>query len=115
MNKSNQDFRTAEATGKIQTMPEVVQMPEVQKEVLEVLDDPTSFQMAIGHAQMDGKDHVIVSERLFNHLLRGNKSNYLTYGTPGIKIYKAGTKEECDSTDAMNAEEYHNWKARQKK
>lgn len=107
-----EELRKAQIKGEIATLPESMaaeeEKPEEKKAA--VIDDPHSFQAAIAEAQMEGGDHVIVSEKLFQFLLKKAKGNrYLTYGNPGIKVYCEGTKEACDVEDEMSAESYHNY------
>lgn len=108
--KNRNDFRQAEALGHIKTMPEVEQQQELTEEVKPaVIDSPDDFRMAVAEAQMAGVDHLVVSERVMKYLLRGNKSEYLTYGDPGLKIFLEGTKEEIERRERMSAEQYHEY------
>lgn len=49
--------------------------------------------------------YVEVTDVFFKALTKGQKTSYLTYGMPGIKIYRAGTKAECDADDNLPADE----------
>ena len=118
--ETDTDLKEAQAVGHLKTMPEFRVLDEKVPEPGEVIDDPDSFRAAIGHAQMleeVGEKHVFVSERLFNFLLKqqAKKSRYFTYGNPGIKVYREGTKESNDDIDNMSALDYHEYAARQKK
>lgn len=53
------------------------------------------------------KEFFEVTPEFFSALTKGCKTNYLTYGSPGIKIYIKGTKEACDRDDAMTVEHRH--------
>lgn len=46
-----------------------------------------------------------VTDMFFKALTKGQKTSYLTYGKPGIKIYRSGTKAECDAEDNMSADD----------
>lgn len=105
-------LKDAEAIGQIKSLPEVAVQPAVVEEASEVLDTPHDFQMAIGNAQMDGKEFVEVSEKLFKYLVKNNKTNYLTYGDPGVKVFKVGTREEIENEESMTAEQSHEVKIR---
>jgi hypothetical protein len=104
--KKNDSFHDAEANGQIRTLPEVATLDAITEPKLEILDTADDFRTAIGNAQMEGIDHVIVTERLFKYLIKNQTTRYLTYGDPGVKVYKEGTKKECDKEDKMNAEAY---------
>ena len=106
-------MQNAEALKEIQTLPFIAETP---KEVLakeEVCKDPMTFQKKVGYAQMakkkgEGVDYVIVDQEMFDYLVSNQKTNYLTYGNPGIKVYKEGTKQTYDDMDNMTAEDYLN-------
>ena len=102
------EVKTAEALGHIKRMPEAKE--ELKEEALEdVLSNPEEFRAAIGSAQMDGKEFVEVTEDLFKFLIRKQKTRYITYGDPGIKVYIHGTREEIENEDMMNAEDHHTY------
>lgn len=107
MTKSRTDFTKAEALGHIQTMPELTEATKVEVPKSDVIDNPEDFRMAIAEAQMAGADHVVVSERVLKYLLRGNKSESLTYGEPGIRVFLEGTKDEIERVERFSAEQYH--------
>lgn len=92
------------------------QKEDVQEQEVKSLyaESPEDFRVALGQAQMEGFDHITVSEKLFNFLVKNNKTRYLTYGTPGIKIYKEGTKDECDSEDSMSFDIYNDYLVKKK-
>jgi hypothetical protein len=102
-----QSFEEAESKGIIQSMPEMVEGPVVTGDTPEVIDNPEDFRMAVGNAQMNGEDSIEVSEKVFNYIIKNNKTKYFTYGSPGIKVYKVGTKCELDREESMGAEAYH--------
>jgi hypothetical protein len=103
-------FKDAEALGSIKTGPVI---PEPVIEVAEpstIISDPTAFQYAIGKAQMEmqegGGDGVVeVSKELFSYLVKNQKTPYLTYGNPGVKVYLEGTREKCEIHDSLSAED----------
>jgi len=109
--KEQKTFRDSEALKEIKPLPMVHEPKEKEKPEVEIIDDPESFRMAIGHAQMaksegTGDGCIEVSERMFKYLIRNQKTRYITYGDPGIKVYLAGTRAEMDKEDMMNCEEY---------
>lgn len=73
------------------------------------IDDLDSFRIAIGHAQMDQQEYIEVGPRLFKYLTKNTKTEYVTYGDPGIKVYLKGTREENERLDRMTAEQKHNY------
>ena len=99
------EFGIAESLGEIRTMPEVEEQKLEAADVDPVIDDPQEFRIAIGTAQMEGKTFVEVSERLFKYLVKNSKTNYITYGDPGVKVFLKGTREVIEKEDKMNAEE----------
>jgi len=111
--KTMSSLETAEALGEIKTVPDLVTAPDVpEEETLGVIDDPQDFRVAVGNAQMEGHEYIEVSERLFNHLARKSKTAYLTYGEPGVKVFKVGTREEIEKIEKMSAENYGNYMGR---
>jgi len=101
------DLQNAEANGQIKTMPKADTQPQITIfEKTPAIDSPEDFRNAIGHAQMEGIGYVEVTDRLFNYLVKNQVTRYLTYGDPGIKVYKDGTKDQYDKEDSMNAEAY---------
>lgn len=72
-----------------------------------VLDDLEKFRTAVGQAQMTGHDYLEVSERLFKYLVKDANSKFLTYGQPGIKVYKAGTREQLERDQHMSSDDYY--------
>jgi hypothetical protein len=96
----------AEANGQIKSMPvSKANIVEVEEVDVKVVDNPHDFNMAIGHAQMAGRDYLEVSEELFNYLVKNNQTDYLTYGSPGVKVYRAGTKEKIERLEKLSPDE----------
>ena len=108
-------FKDAEAQKMILTMPEMVEGPVVSGDVPEIIDNPEDFRMAIGNAQMNGEDAIEVSEKVFKYIIKNNKTKYFTYGSPGVKVYKVGTKKDLDAEEKMGAEAYHDMITRKPK
>lgn len=65
----------------------------------EILNDPASFQIALGKAQMGGQEFLEVSPQLFKFLTSGMRTPYIMYGSPAVKVYEAGSKESADRMD----------------
>lgn len=109
-------FREAEAVGQVKSLPEVKE--EAKAEVFEqshaVIDTPDKFQEAIGNAQLDGLEYIEVEEKLFKHLVRNSPTEYLTYGKPGVKVFKRGTREAILKKDNLSAEAYHDFVSRKR-
>lgn len=105
--KQLSDHQAGEALGNLHSLPFDETLPEVSAEIPEVADSTIDFQMAIGHAQMEGIEYIEVSEKLFAYLMRKSKSSYITYGDPGVKVFKVGTRDEILREESMNAESYH--------
>lgn len=107
------NMKKAEVMGQIKTMPEYQETSVQVKEGKVAIDNPDDFKNALFDIQTmidDPKEKfVIVTEKLFNYLSKKHKTEYLTYGDPGIKVYKEGTKEDIDKKDNLSAEQYHNY------
>lgn len=111
--KKDGDLKSAESLGQIKTAPQA-ETVETKIETSEVLDNPEEFRMAIGNCQLEGRGWIEVSERLFNYLIKNQKTAYITYGDPGIKVFKAGTRAGIAKEERMSAEEYADYAARKK-
>jgi hypothetical protein len=107
-------FGIAESLGEIHTMPEIEENLLIPKDEITLIDNPEDFRMAVGQAAMNGEEYVEVSEKLFKYLLKNSKSRYLTYGDPGIKVYKVGTREENEKIDKMSADAFLEYDSKQK-
>lgn len=102
----DKDFANAEAAGHLKSMPmSKANMVETSAYEEKVVDNPEDFRIAIGHAQMAGKDFVEVSEELFNYLVKNNPTEYITYGSPGVKVFKEGTRAKIESLERLSPEE----------
>ena len=110
-------FKDAEALGQVRSMPEVkesvMSLEPIQSH--DIIDTPDKFQQAIGNAQLDDLDYIEVEEKLFKHLVKNSKTEYLTYGKPGIKVFKRGTRDEILRKDEMSADRYHDFVSRKDK
>lgn len=72
------------------------------------MDNLEEFRIAVGQAQLDGIKHITVTDKLFNYLTKGSTDSYITYGSPGIKVYREGLKEKADLKDSRTAEQAMN-------
>lgn len=99
-------FKESEAKGEMHSMPELPEEIIDYKEPEKLCGTPEEFRTAVGRAQLDGLDYVEVTEELFNYLVKNQKTNYLTYGSPGIKVFKKGTREQLLREDLMKSEEW---------
>ena len=111
--KTMDEFGIAEAVGELNTLAEEFEPTKEAKEETNIIDNPEDFRIAIGQAEMNGEKFVEVSEKLFKYLVKNSKTRYITYGDGGIKVYKAGTKEENDYIDKLTAEQYIEYIAKQ--
>lgn len=65
----------------------------------------SEFQMQVQEAQIDGEGGVvIVSDELFRRLSKGKPTPYITYGSPGVKVYPPNKKEQCDLDELKRVE-----------
>ncbi len=81
------------------------------------IDSYKDFESAIMeiHSRSPHDPHVVVSDRLFQALANGRATNYLTYGSPGVKVYKTGTKQVIDAEEAMGLTEFHELEIKRKR
>ena len=109
-------FKEAEAVGHVKSLPEtkVEALDQVFEQSHDVIDTPDKIQEAIGNAQLDGLDYIEVEERLFKHLVKNSPTEYLTYGKPGIKVFKRGTRDAILKKDNLSAEAYHDYVSRKR-
>ena len=106
LGKKDKDYRDAEAAGHIKSMPVTGgNIVESSDDDFKVIDNPTDFHTAIGHAQMAGRDYLEVSGDLFNYLVKNHKTPYLTYGNPGVKVFKEGTRQKIMEFEKLNPDE----------
>lgn len=107
--KQGTHLRDAEALGEIKTLPELPKSTALEKELEGVINDPEEFRIALGRAQMDQLEYIEVTPKLFDYLRKNQETRYICYGSPGIKVYKVGTRDECEKVDKMNAENYQSY------
>lgn len=113
--KKLDDLSSAEAVGHIKSMPEMQGLPQ-EADIVDdsVIDDPDTFRMAIGNAQMEEREWIEIGERLFKHLVRNNKTEYFTYGSPGVKVFLKGTRKEIMQRERMTSDDYHEYITKKK-
>lgn len=104
-----------------QTMKNGTESSSTQGEIQEtdllkkILDNPEEFRTAIGQAQMNNVHALEVTDKLFRYLTRDSDSPFITYGDPGIKVYKVGTRQDIEGRQNMTAELYHEYLSEQRK
>lgn len=110
------DFGKAEALGQVKTMPKAMEdkAEEITGEDLTGIDSIDAFRIAVGNAQLEGLEYVEVSEKFFRYLVKNQKTPYLTYGDPGVKVFIQGTREVILAEESLNAEMYGDLKAKQR-
>lgn len=76
------------------------------------------FHLAVEQAQVERIDSLEVTDelfkKLFHHVYKENTQLYVTYGSPGIKVYREGKKAECDKLESMTAEQSADYLAKKK-
>jgi hypothetical protein len=101
-------------------LPQIGQQPTIMDDIKAQADNaplPDSthdFQKAVMDRMMAGYDFIEVSDRIFDFYRVDPDTAYFTWGKPGIKVYRAGTKPELDRLDRMKAEEYAEYKAKKR-
>lgn len=80
----------------------------VEREATGPLSSYRDFDAAVMDIHRNITDHddpsLEVTEELFGALTKGQKTNYLTYGSPGIKVFLAGTRAQIEIDEALPAE-----------
>lgn len=81
---------------------------EAQKEL--AIDNYDDFNAAIldlhTHIDEDPRPTLEVSERFFLALAKGRPINSMTYGNPGVRIFKKGMMDQILSEERMPAEKH---------
>lgn len=106
--QAKDEFELAEAMSQIKSaarLPDEAIEKMAGEELSDDIDTPEAFRTALGVAQMDELEYIEVGEKLFNYLVKNQKTPYLTYGEPGIKIYKKGTRVAIEKEESMKAED----------
>lgn len=62
--------------------------------VNDVKDTVNTFLDRIAKAQMSGDQYVEISDEVFDHYMRGQKTQYFYYQS--IRVYRYGTKEAIE-------------------
>ena len=76
--------------------------------VNQVIDDLGTYREALGQAQMSGTGALEVTDRLFKFLSQSDPTTtYLTVGHPGVKVFRAGTREDIERSANLSAELNH--------
>ena len=79
------------------------------------IDNFNEFQQAVINAQFEKRGFIEVSEKFFRVLTEGQKTSYLTYGKPGIKVYIEGTREGIEAREALTAEQARELEIKEKR
>lgn len=74
-----------------------------------ILNTPEEFRQAIHQCQMEGVKYLEVTEKLFKYLTRNQKTSYLTWGSPGVKVFVEGTRQKIEEVDNMGAEAHRDY------
>lgn len=69
------------------------------------LDNLEEFRLAVSQAQIEGIKHLTVSDKLFAYLTKNSNDLYITYGDPGLKLYREGLKDKAEKRDSRTAEQ----------
>lgn len=110
--KKKDEFMQEAVLRKVETMALYV---EPEPEVLQqekACENPEEFARAVAFAQADGDGEIEVSQKLFDFLVKNNKTKYLTYGNPGVKVFVEGTKEKIKKDESMDAVSHANAQGR---
>lgn len=86
-----------------------VRKKERQMEIIPVVDSYEGFKQAIDEARAHGIDSIEVSEKVMKVISGQPKTKSITYGTPGIRVYLSGVRDQIDKEESMSAETYYNY------
>lgn len=105
MFKTTKDpFKKAEALGDLTTMPVMETMNQAQEpQKKPVVSNPEEFRTAQWEAQHDGTGYIEVTEELYKFIIKNNPTESFTYGNPGIRVFKEGTREKILSEEKKSA------------
>lgn len=71
----------------------------------DVITSFPDFERAYRVATMEGVDTLEVSSEVFDYLCTDKNSASLTWGKPGVRVFKAGTVEAILKEESMRAED----------
>ncbi len=98
---------TSDTKGEFKPLPEAIVPQDDVVEENPVVQTPEMFSHALSMAQMEGRDYLDVSERVFKYLVRNNKTDSITVGNPGVRVFIEGTREKILSLENLSIEEYN--------
>ncbi len=94
MSKIKDTFKTSEALGELATMPAMQTLNEKEKpKDKKIASTPDEFRTALWEAQFDGTGTVEVTDELYHFIIKNNPTESFTYGNPGVRVFKQGTKD----------------------
>lgn len=89
---------------------EAVSEKSASVEKSSVIDNHDDFNSALldlqSNIDQDKYPHLEVSEQLFMALSRGRKLDSMTYGHPGVRIFKEGTSDDILEYESVSAEKH---------
>lgn len=80
-----------------------------------VIDSYQDFDMAVREAHLTGLDHLEVTHKLFKTLTKGTETHYMTWGSPGVKVFPEGTMKGILEDEKMDAEAHREREIRNKR
>ncbi len=78
-----------------------------KKNMSKAHNDYLDFTNAVKTAQFTKFPYVEVTKELFDRLNDDPVSKYMTYGSPGIKVFVEGTRLEIEAEEKNSAEAQH--------
>lgn len=67
-----------------------------------VIDNPADFREALSQAQLHEVEYLVVSPKLFAYLSNNKETPWINYGEPCVRVYKEGTKDDCDVCESLS-------------
>lgn len=82
-------------------------MNDKKESLIENYDDFRDAIMEI-HRNIDENPRptLEVSDKFFSALVKGRKVDSITYGDPGVRVYRVGHKDRLDKEERLSAEAY---------
>lgn len=68
-------------------------MNETKEDVIENLGE---LAHKISQAQLHGTEHLAVSDAVFEYFAKGQKTPFISYGSPTVKLHRKGEWEKIE-------------------
>lgn len=100
---------TPKTLNRVQPLPSVAEPVVLKEDSWEPAKTREEFFDAVQRAHAEERDWLEVTDEVFKMLVRNQKTNYLTYDSPGIKVFRVGTRDQILKEEAMTPEAYSSY------